>query len=246
MKKTIVIVGAGKGLGNAVAKKFGENDFRVALIARNKQALESYLKEFEQNGIEAYAFAADAAEPDTLTTAFGKICEQLGTPDVLFYNVGVTSYDDANALTPKLLMERYQIDVASAYHCVKLVDTNEFKEKKGAILFTGGGLCHYPIAGFMPLSMDKAALRALAIILHNQLKESGVFVGMVTVSGTIDPATYFSPTNIAEAFWKLYEGRETCELLYTYPELKDFGKNMSAEQAAALYWSELAKLAEKK
>ena len=38
-KKTIVVVGAGKGLGNAVARLFGENDFRVILISRNLDRL---------------------------------------------------------------------------------------------------------------------------------------------------------------------------------------------------------------
>ena len=35
MKKTIVVVGAGRGLGNGVAEKFGSNDFRVILIAKS-------------------------------------------------------------------------------------------------------------------------------------------------------------------------------------------------------------------
>ena len=41
-KKTIVVVGAGKGLGNAVARLFGENDFRVILISRNLDRLNGY------------------------------------------------------------------------------------------------------------------------------------------------------------------------------------------------------------
>ena len=34
-KKTLIVVGAGAGLGNAVAKEFAGHDFRVVLIARN-------------------------------------------------------------------------------------------------------------------------------------------------------------------------------------------------------------------
>ena len=39
MKKTIVVVGAGRGLGNGVAEKFGGNDFRVVLMARSEEHL---------------------------------------------------------------------------------------------------------------------------------------------------------------------------------------------------------------
>ena len=68
MKKTIVVVGAGKGLGNHVAEKFGRNDFRVVLMARGRASLEAYQKAFEDKGIETCIYIADAADPASLTT----------------------------------------------------------------------------------------------------------------------------------------------------------------------------------
>lgn len=43
MTKTIVVVGAGKGLGNHVAKLFGQKGLRVIWTARNENALEEYI-----------------------------------------------------------------------------------------------------------------------------------------------------------------------------------------------------------
>ncbi len=40
-KKTIVVVGAGKGMGNHIAEEFGMNDFRVVLMARRQESLNS-------------------------------------------------------------------------------------------------------------------------------------------------------------------------------------------------------------
>ena len=82
MKKTIIIVGAGKGLGNTIAKKFGKNNFRVVLIARNEVSLKEYEEEFSKEGIEIYTHAADAAKPVTLTSAFDNVKAKFGTPDV--------------------------------------------------------------------------------------------------------------------------------------------------------------------
>ena len=62
MKKTIVVVGAGKGLGNGVAEKFGNNDFRVVLMARNEEHLKEYAADFESKGIEVHTQAADVAD----------------------------------------------------------------------------------------------------------------------------------------------------------------------------------------
>ena len=59
MKKTIVVVGAGKGLGNGVAEKFGSNGFRVVLMARNGEHLKEYASDFTEKGIEVYTQAED-------------------------------------------------------------------------------------------------------------------------------------------------------------------------------------------
>lgn len=50
MKKTLILVGTGKGLGNAVAREFAAHDFRVVLIARNEVRLEEYRQEFQAEG----------------------------------------------------------------------------------------------------------------------------------------------------------------------------------------------------
>ena len=57
MKKTIFVLGAGNGCGNRVAEKFGKNDFRVILMARNEEHLAAYEAEFKEKGIEVYTRA---------------------------------------------------------------------------------------------------------------------------------------------------------------------------------------------
>ena len=157
--KTIFVIGAGKGLGNGVAEKFG-------------------------------------------------------VPDVLFYNVGITTPDDKNSRDAQTLVEHYIADVAGAYNCIKLVATKEFAEKRGAILITGGGLAIQPFEDYLPLSMDKAALRAMVLALTPALKAQGIYIGTVQVTGLIGSNEYFAPKTIAEEFWKLYDKRETNEIIY--------------------------------
>ena len=71
MKKTIFVVGAGTGLGNAVARKFAANDFRVVLMSRSAQHLEAYQKEMEAQGIEAAAQVVDTAKQVLHTGGIG-------------------------------------------------------------------------------------------------------------------------------------------------------------------------------
>ncbi len=219
-KKTIVVVGAGQGLGNHVAKRFGQEGFRVILMARNGQSLKEYEQEFAANGIETRTYVADAAKPESLVQAFQQMKDECGTPDVLVYNVGITTPDKPGEIDSAELMRHYQVDVASAYHCVQQVADEEFGKNNGTILLTGGGLALYPSAAYLPLSLDKAALRAMTYALHEDLKSKGIFVGTVTVCGLIGGDDFFAPSRIAETYWKMYCERKECETVYNYPEMK--------------------------
>ncbi len=162
-----------------------------------------------------------------------------GTPDVLFYNVGITAPVEEGKTDSEELMRHFRVDVASAYHCLKTVCDNEFKAKHGSVIITGGGLAEYPTAGFLPLSVDKAALRAMVMALHDAMKPEGVFVGTVTVYGSIGIDSFFAPARIAESVWELNMKRDVCEVKYAYPELE----NSSLD--AAGYWDKVFSLSER-
>lgn len=216
MKKTIFVLGAGNGCGNRVAEKFGKNDFRVVLMARNAEHLAAYETEFKEKGIEVYTKVADASKPYSVTKAFDELKAQFGTPDVLFYNVGITGLDSEMKVSKDfdLLMERYRVDVAGAYHAITQVLSEDFSQKNGAILVTGGGLSLYPMYDYLPLSMDKAALRAMCLALHEELKKQNVYLGTVTVTDVIAPGEKCDPALLAEDFWKLYTERNDCEVVH--------------------------------
>lgn len=214
-KKLIVVVGAGPGVGNHVAKKFGVNNFRVVLVSRNQDTLDQYVKELSSEGIEAYAVAADAASPVSLTKAFDRIKKTYGSTDVLVYNAAILKGGKPTSLTAESLISHYQVDVAGALHSALQVIPDQVKQQAGTILFTGGGLAMYPSAEYAALGIGKAAMRNLAFSLAEELKPQGIFVGTVTIAGAVAPGTHFAPELIADKYWELYEKREEREIVYS-------------------------------
>lgn len=216
MEKTIFVVGAGKGLGNAVARKFGENGFRVVLMCRSAEHLASYQKEMQSGGLKVETQVMDTADQTALAAAMQQSVQTCGVPDVLFYNVGITAADKElpSGMTAAVMQQRYQVDVLGAYTCIQQVLSEEFRKKQGAILITGGGLAMYPSADYLPLSMDKAALRAMVMALHPVCQAQGVFLGSVQVCNTIGGSEQYMPEKIAEQFWKLYQDRTDAEIIY--------------------------------
>ena len=214
MSKTIVVVGAGKGMGNHIAEEFGKNGFRVVLMARNQRSLDAYVKEFADKKIEAVGIAADSGDPDSLTKAFTAVKERFGAIDVLAYNACILEGGAPSTLSSAELMRHYQVDVASALHCVHKVLPEMRARKEGTLLFTGGGLGLHPVADYTCISIDKAALRALTFTLNEELKNDGIFAGIVTIMGNIAPGTHYDPADIAKAYWRLYTERNNAEIVF--------------------------------
>ena len=60
---TIAIVGAGRGVGAAVARRFGAEGFAVALLSRNQGRLDALATDLAADGVQAQGFAADVRDP---------------------------------------------------------------------------------------------------------------------------------------------------------------------------------------
>lgn len=247
MNKLAVIIGAGPGLGLAIAKKFASQDFDIVLMARNEQSLQSMSDKIatEFGTVKVNFKSVDVSDAAQLGHAIGEVKKEYGEPDCVIYNVGITAPDSDN-LTVDDLVRHFKTDVAGAYTAVKAFADDKFAEKKGAILFTGGGLAMYPADGFIPLSINKAALRTLAYILNGKYKGKGIFIGTVTVCGTIGGDAFFVPAKIADVYWQLYKNRDKCEYVYQYPGLAPDkiynGKTVEYgifEENAGNYWGQV-------
>src|SRR5918999_2554377 len=80
---TLAIVGAGPGMGLAIARTFGSRGFDIALIARTKEKLETLADQLGQEGIKAAAFPADVLDRASLTDALDAAKARFGDIDVL-------------------------------------------------------------------------------------------------------------------------------------------------------------------
>lgn len=215
MSKLIVIIGAGPGIAQGVAEKFGKNGFSVALISRRKEKLEKLTAELKQKGIDAHDFAADAGDAESMKDAFNQIWEKWNDIDVVHYNVAKIKMVNIANETADGLTRDFKVNVAGVLTMLNLVLSDMEKKGEGTILLTGGGFAIQPDPQFGSLAIGKAALRNLANSLHIALKPKNIFVGTVTVCGFVKPdAEKHNPSNIADQFWKLYTERNEFEIQY--------------------------------
>ena len=220
-KKVCVVVGAGPGIGLAVARKFAREGFEIALLARRTEALETYVAELRRVGGVAHPFPVDVADMGRLADVFEHINTQVGAPQVLVYNAAIVRQGQPSELNVADLVAQFQINVAAGLTCAQQVIPNMKTQNNGTILFTGGGLALNPHPLYSSLAASKAALRNLCYSLSTELEPFGIHVATVTIAGYVQPDTFFDPNLIAERYWQLHSqkpGQWQTEIVYKKAE----------------------------
>lgn len=211
--RVVLIVGAGDRLGSAIAKKFLGEGFHVLLLSRNINNLTKLKRSLTQNAGDIDVYSADVADTVQLTNQFELIKRRYERIDVIIYNA-------ASIVNRTILDEREEAVLYDfRVNVVGLLTTavcfeSQLKKSAGALLVTGGGIAIYPKPDYASLSITSAALFAMVRCLSFSLKSLGVFVGTILVNGKIaENCPLRKPQYIADQFWRLYNERETVEIL---------------------------------
>lgn len=219
---TIAIIGAGPGLGLAVARKFGQNGHSVALVSRNSEKLDALVAELAADGVEAAGFVADAGDPGSLVAALDAARERFGSVDVLEFSPhagNAESMVDPLDVTPENLRPAVETMLFGAVAAVQAVLPAMRQKGTGTVLLTAGTGSIEPVPFFGTLNTAQAATRNWAMNLHKQLAETGVYVAHVAIGvgiGETAPAPGYpfkTPAQLADLYWGLHVAREAPELV---------------------------------
>ncbi|WP_159441886.1 SDR family oxidoreductase [Williamsia sterculiae] len=211
-----VIVGAGMGLGSAVARRFAREGYDIALFARNPRRLQSVRAELAAH-VRVLSVRVDAGDESALTDAFTRVVEELGPVTVLVYNAADMTPDAVDELGVEELLSAMRTDVGGALASIHAVLPAMRTAASGTILLTGGGLALEPYPEWASLAAGKAALRSVGLGLHKQLKPHGVHVAVVAVCGIVAQSGPFASDAIADIYWEVHRqpiGRAQREVVY--------------------------------
>lgn len=212
MRNALLIIGAGPGLGLALADHFGQHGYRVGLLNRQPDKVADLVAQLTAKGIEVHSQAADAAQPQELAQAITALQAKLGPVSTLIYNVAAMKARDILTETAETLTQDFQLNVANALLSVQVLHA-DLKATQGAVLLTGGGFALTPYPAYGSLSLGKAALRNLAFQLHERLKDDGIYAGTLTILGNVSPdSPTHSPAQLAELFWQMSQDRTAAEV----------------------------------
>lgn len=203
--QSCLIIGAGPGIGLALAEVFAGEGYDIGLLARGPSKLLQACTELHaKTGRKVRAYAADAGDEIALKQGLDAARAELGDPQILIYNAAGAHVDPPTKIPVPRLIEEFKVNVAGALVAAREVAPAMIKAKKGTILFTGGGFANEPAMKYASLSMGKAALRSLTYTLAQELGAYGIHVATVTVHGFVQTGTKFDPQRIAQAYLWLH------------------------------------------
>lgn len=185
--KTAVITGGSQGIGLATAEAFLREGARVAICARNAQALSLARETLAPLG-EVFAMEADATDPDQLDAFADEAAARLGSIGCWVNNVGASIARAQERYTPQEIASTVAVCFTSAvYGCQTAF--RHLKASGGAIVNVSSLAARCGTAGrstlYGPL---KAAVRELSTMFAAEYAAYGVRVNAVLPGFTVTPA----------------------------------------------------------
>lgn len=230
MAKTIAIIGAGPGVGMAIAVRFGKEGFNVALLGRSQQKLETFVSALQNMGITAAAFSADVMDRPGLTKALNEVEKHFGSIDVLEYGPAPSMATIKNVMETDVEAAdlQFAFNVLGAITAVQAVLPAMQKRRNGAILFTTAVSAQHPLNFTASFGIAAGAQLNYARLLHNNLKDDNIYAGIVSIAALVASADEagkkiaesFPPglpvitaEDVANQHWALYTTRDKAEAI---------------------------------
>ncbi|MDN3018835.1 SDR family oxidoreductase [Paenibacillus sp. BSR1-1] len=178
--KTAVAIGGNGVLGSAMAKGLAAHGAKVAIVGRNLEKAEEVVKEIEQNGGEAKAFAADVSSQDSLIQAAKEIEQWSGGWDILlnapgtnsatpFFDLGMDEYDKIMDINLKGIILTCQI------FAKRMIE----QERKGSIINISSVSSTTPLSRVFTYSVSKAGLNSVTQFLAREFAPNGIRVNAI-------------------------------------------------------------------
>jgi NAD(P)-dependent dehydrogenase (short-subunit alcohol dehydrogenase family) len=187
-KGVCLVIGAGDGVGGAIARAFAAQGHPVCITrrARNLEQLEALAGDIRAKGGVAHAFGVDAREDAEVIALFDKIEAQIGPLEVVVFNIGANVRFPAVETTARVFTKVWEMACFAGFLAGREAARVMTPRGHGSILFTGATASTRGREGFSAFASAKAGLRALAQSAARELGPQGIHVAHVVVDGAID------------------------------------------------------------
>jgi short-subunit dehydrogenase len=181
MSQTIVVTGASAGVGRAVALLFGKKRFRVGLISRNQERLESLKQEIERAGGSGCIALCDVANFQEVEEAASKIERELGPIDIWINNAMVSVFSPFEEMTDVEFKRVTDVTYLGYVYGTQVALKRMKARNRGTIIQVGSALAYRSIPLQSAYCGAKHAVKGFTESLRTELihQKSPIQISMV-------------------------------------------------------------------
>ncbi|MBD8755408.1 SDR family NAD(P)-dependent oxidoreductase [Pseudomonas coleopterorum] len=177
-KPLALVTGVGPGTGAAIARRFAESGYRVAMLARNAERLAQLEREIPHS----IAVPCDVTNHEDVASAI----QRIGNPDVVIHNAVGGAFGTFTEVDADVLQRNFEINTMALFHLARLTIPAMIEAGRGALIVTGNTSALRGKAAFAGFAPTKAAQRILAESLARDLGPKGIHVAYLIIDAVID------------------------------------------------------------
>jgi len=186
-EKICLIAGVGPGTGKESAKKFSDSGYKVVMLARNIDFINSLKSEIPNS----FAYKCDVSNMEEIKDICSKVIQEVGNPNIFIHNAvaGVADGGLAGSFlddNPDKLDRNFNVNTKSLLYFARALAPAMIENKSGSIIVTGNTSALRGKPAFVYFAPTKAAQRILAQSLARELGPKGVHVAYILVDAAID------------------------------------------------------------
>lgn len=183
-----LVVGAGDGVGAAVARAFAREGLAVCVTRRPRHLdkLEVLAASIRDEGGVAHAYGVDARDEAEMIALVDQIEAEVGPLEVVVFNIGANVRFGVRETTAQVYSKVWEMAALAGFFTGREAARVMAPRGRGTILFTGATASTRGGAGFSAFAGAKAALRQLAQSMAREFGPQGLHIAHVVVDGMID------------------------------------------------------------
>ena len=181
----VVGVGAERGLGAALCRRFAAEGLHVVACGRTAAKVEAVAGAIAASGGRAQAVVGDATREEDVAAIFDR-AEQAAPLEIVVYNAGVNRKADFRTLPAAEFEEAWRIGCFGGFLVGREAARRLVPRGRGTVLFTGASASLRGRPGFAQFAAAKAGLRMVAQAMAREYGPAGVHVAHVVIVGGID------------------------------------------------------------
>jgi 3-oxoacyl-[acyl-carrier protein] reductase len=186
--KTIVITGAGRGIGRALALRFASQGAHIALLDMNAEDLTTTAKHCAELGVRAMAYTVDVSREAEVSAALDAVVRDFGSLDVIINNAGIVK--DAllikvkdGEVVGKMSLEQWRavidVNLTGVFLGAREAAERMIKLAKGGVIVNISSISRHGNAGQSNYSAAKSGVASMTVVWAKELARYGIRVGSI-------------------------------------------------------------------